>query len=177
MKLLSAVLLFMLSFTALAGEVAYTVRTTALKAKPYTDAATLIILEQRSRVVVEARRASWMQVKARDKTGWVKMLSLQFSNSDKNKTGDNGLRALFNVASGGGRGGSVTTGVRGLSEENLKNAHPDPKALEAVQGYGANKSEAKIFANAGSLHAQDVSYVTDTQVDTRAAGDQKGGRK
>lgn len=173
MKWLSAVLLFTMSGALLAGEIAYTVRSTALKAKPYADAATLITLDQRSRVVVEARRASWMQVKARDKTGWVKMLSLQFSYADQNKTGDNGLRALFNVASGGGRGGSVTTGVRGLSEENLKNAHPDPQALKVVQDYAVNQAEAKKFADAGRLHAQDLSYVADDQ----ASGDEQGGGK
>lgn len=160
MRWIIAIIVSMLSCTALAGEVAYTVRATALKAKPYTDAATLATLEQRSRVVVVARQSSWTQVKANGTTGWVRMLSLQFSNAGKHrKTGDSGLRALFNVASGGGSGGSVTTGVRGLSEEDLKNAHPNPQALETVQGYAVARVEAQKFATSGSLLAQDMGYV------------------
>ena len=76
------------------------------------------------------------------------LLSLKFSNADKKKSGDSGLRALFNVASGGGGGGAVTTGVRGLSEENLKDAHPNPQALEQMQGYAASKEGAQKFAKA-----------------------------
>lgn len=168
MRWIIAIIVSMLSCTALAGEVAYTVRATALKAKPYTDAATLATLEQRSRVVVVARQSSWTQVKANGTTGWVKMLSLQFSNAGKHrKTGDSGLRALFNVASGGS-GGSVTTGVRGLSEEDLKNAQPNSQALETVQGYAVTRTEAQKFAKAGNLNAQDMDYV---------AASAKGGSK
>ena len=165
MRRMLAIVLAMLCCTVLcsmawAGEIAYTVRATLLKEKPYTDARTLATLEQRSRVVVVSRQASWMQVKTNAGSGWVKMLSLQFSDAGKqNKKGDSGLRALFNVASGGG-GGSVTTGVRGLSEEDLKNAQPNPQALLAVQGYAVSKSAAKNFAKAGNLSELEMEYVT-----------------
>ena len=160
MRQVIVIIFSMLCCTVQADEIAYTVRATLLKEKPYTDARTLSTLEQRSRVVVVSRQASWMQVKTNAGSGWVKMLSLQFSAAGKqNKKGDSGLRALFNVASGGG-GGSVTTGVRGLSEEDLKNAQPNPQALQAVQGYAVNKSEAQKFAQAGNLSAQDMDYVT-----------------
>lgn len=155
---------------AWADEIAYTVRATLLKEKPYTDARTLATLEQRSRVVVVSRQASWMQVKTNAESGWVKMLSLQFSAAEKqNKKGDSGLRALFNVASGGG-GGSVTTGVRGLSAEDLKNAQPNPQALLAVQGYAVSKSAAKNFAMAGNLSALEMEYVTTPK---KGAGNEK----
>ena len=160
--------LVMLCCTAQAGESATTVRATEMKAKPFTDAETVANLEQGSKVEVLARKASWMQVKADDSSGWVKMLSLRFSGGDKNKSGDSGLGALFNVASKGGSGGTVTTGVRGLSEENLKNAKANPKALETMQGFAADKKAAKQFAKSGGLREQDVDYVDE-------AG--KGGKK
>ena len=147
---------------AQAGESATTVRVTEIKAKPFSDAETVASLAQGSKVEVLARKASWMRVNADDNNGWVKMLSLRFSNADKNKSGDSGLGSLFNVASKGGSGGTVTTGVRGLSEENLKNAQANPKALEAVQGYAANKAEAQKFAKSGNLRSQDMDYVTET---------------
>lgn len=159
MKWIFSVYLVMLCCTAQAGESATTVRVTEIKAKPFADAETVDTLEKGSKVEVLARKASWMQVKADDSNGWVKMLSLRFSNADKNKSGDSGLGALFNVASKGGSGGTVTTGVRGLSEENLKNAKANPKALEAVQGYASDKPEAQQFAKSGGLREQDVDYV------------------
>ena len=162
MRMLLLVYMSMMCYVAQAGESATTVRFTEMKAKPFTDAETVANLEQGSKVEVLARKASWMQVKADDNNGWVKMLSLRFSNTDKNKSGDSGLGALFNVASKGGSGGTVTTGVRGLSEEKLKNAKANPKALEAMQGYAVNKNEAQKFAKSGSLRTQDMDYVTES---------------
>lgn len=145
--------------SAWAAEEAYTIRTTELKAKPYSDAKTLMTLPERSKVTVVQRRASWTQVKSGETGGWVKMLSLQLTRGTTDRRADNGLRSLFNVARSGGSGATVTTGVRGLSEEQLKNAHPDPQALEDAQAYVATKAEAERFAMAGKLKAQQVDYL------------------
>lgn len=159
MKPILALCLFVLSIAAAhAGETAYTVRATELKAKPFTDAATLLTLAEHGKVEIVARQASWMQVKADGTTGWVKMLSLRLGGG-KAQSGDAGLGALFNVAATGKSGSTVTTGVRGLSEENLKNARPDPQALKDLQGYAASKKAATGFARAGKLESQQVGYL------------------
>lgn len=145
--------------SALAAEDAYTIRTTELKAKPYSDAKTLMTLPEHSKVTVVQRRASWTQVKSGETSGWVKMLSLQLARGATDRRADNGLRSLFNVARSGGSGATVTTGVRGLSEEQLKNAQPDLQALEDAQAYVATKAEAERFAMAGKLKAQQVDYL------------------
>jgi len=152
-----AVLLF--AGSACAAEEAYTMRDTPLKAKPYGDAQTLLTLPERSKVLVLQRRASWTQVKSGKTTGWVKMLSLQLVRGTTQRRADNGLRSLFNVAQTGRGGSTVTTGVRGLSEEQLKNARPDPHALEDAQAFAVSKAEAKRFAAAGKLKAQRVDYL------------------
>ena len=150
--------LALLCGAAQAAETAYTVRTTEVKAKPYSDAATLITLPQQSKVEVLARKASWMQIRAEGKNGWVKMLSLKLGDMQA-KPGDSGLHSLFNVAAKGSSGGTVTTGVRGLSEEDLKNARPNPQALQTMQGYAENKTNAQKFARSGNLKAQNVEYL------------------
>ncbi len=143
-----------------AGEMAYTVRVTDLKAKPYTDAATLSKLPEKSHVEVLARKASWMQIKHDDTTGWVKMLSLRFGDATQQKSGDSGLSALFNVASTGGSGSTVSTGVRGLSEENLKNPKPDPQAMKELQRYTVSKRDAQSFAKSGKLRSNQLDYLS-----------------
>ncbi|MFH2139594.1 MAG: SH3 domain-containing protein [Pseudomonadota bacterium] len=152
-----AALLFVGS--ACAAEEAITLRSTELKAKPYSDAQTLLTLPERSKVQVLQRRASWTQVKSGQTSGWVKMLSLQLVRGTTQRRADNGLRSLFNVAQTGRGGSTVTTGVRGLSEEDLKHAKPNPQALEDAQEYAATKAEAKRFAMAGKLKAQQVDYL------------------
>ena len=160
MKRLFTVCLWLCALSAQAVEIAYTVRATELKAKPFADAATLLNLAEHGKVEIVARQASWMQVKSDGTTGWVKMLSLRMGNGDATKSsGDNGLGALFNVATTGNSGSTVTTGVRGLSEEKLKNARPNPQALEAMKGYAASKEGASGFAKAGKLKSQHMDYL------------------
>lgn len=146
-----------------AGELAYTIRPTELKAKPYSDAETLTTLPPRSQVEVLARQSGWTQVKSPSFKGWVKMLSLRLESSGQNRRGDNGLMSLFNVASTGRSSSTVTTGIRGLSEEQLKNTKPNPQALQAAKRYAVGRQEAQRFAAEGKLHAQSVGYLEGVQ--------------
>jgi hypothetical protein len=157
-KLIAACVLLGCVAAAGAAEFAHTIRATELKAEPYGDARTIERLPQRSRVEVLQRRSGWTQVKTATAGGWVKMLSLQLE-AGTGKRGDSGLGALFNVAASGKSGSTVTTGVRGLSEEQLKNAQPDAKALQAAKRYAVSKQEAQRYAAEGKLEAQSVDYV------------------
>jgi hypothetical protein len=145
--------------TVWAGGYAYTICPTELKAKPFSDAQTLTSLPPRSKVEVLGRQGSWTQVKSVSFSGWVKMLSLQLESNVQSKRGDNGLSSLFNVASTGHSSSTVTTGIRGLSEEQLKNAKPDPQALQAAKRYAVNREAAKRYAAEGKLQAQKVGYL------------------
>ena len=159
-RLITAGLCSMWLLAAQAAETAYTVRPTELKAKPFADSATLSSLPERSKVEVVGRQASWMQIRADGTSGWVKMLSLRLSSdSAAKKAGNTWLGTLFNVASTGKSGSTVTTGVRGLSEENLKNAQPDPEALKTLQDYTASTGAAASFAKAGKLEKKNMEYL------------------
>lgn len=142
-----------------AADFASTIRATELKVQPYSDARTLQSLPARSRVEVLKRQSGWTQVRTATAAGWVKMLSLRVEGGSA-KRGDSGLAALFNVASTGRSGSTVTTGVRGLSEEQLKNAQPDAAALQAAKRNAVSKQEARRFAAEGKLEAQSVDYLS-----------------
>ena len=160
MKWITAVCLSVACGIAHAGDPAYAVRDTNLKAKPFADAQTLSVVAADTRVEILQRKSGWMQVKVSGATGWVKMLSLRLSSSAaQKKSADNGFAALFNVASTGNSGSTVTTGVRGLSEEQLKNTHANPQELEQAQAYAASKAEARKFAQEGKLSAHDMAYL------------------
>ena len=162
-RLIAGCLAFGLCASAWAAEEAYTIRATELKVKPYSDAQTLATLPARSKVTVLQRRSSWTQIKSGETTGWVKMLSLQLARGATDRRADNGLRSLFSVARSGGSGATVTTGVRGLSEEQLKNAQPDPGALRELERYLASRRDAQRFAAQGKLQAQRVDYLAGEQ--------------
>ncbi|MBI5007739.1 MAG: hypothetical protein HZB95_11535 [Nitrosomonadales bacterium] len=159
-NIIALCLLFGFAPAVWAEGYAYTIRATELKAKPYGDAQTLTTLPPRSKVEVLERRSGWTQVKSASFSGWVKMLALQLESNAQSKRGDTGLRSLFNVASTGKSGSTVTTGVRGLSEEQLKNAKPDAKALQAARRNAVSKQDAQRYAAEGKLEAQSIDYVS-----------------
>lgn len=166
MKWIAAVCLSLVCSLAHAGEPAYAVRDTDLKAKPYSDADTLSVVAAHAQVEIMQRKSGWMQVKVGGKAGWVKMLSLRLGDaSGQRKRGDSGFAALFNVASTGSSGSTVTTGVRGLSEEQLKNTHANPKELENARAYAVDKAEARRFAQAGKLTARGMDYLPEAEGD------------
>jgi uncharacterized protein YgiM (DUF1202 family) len=161
MKKLGIILLLLgMTSYACAGDAAYTIRATELKAKPYSDAQTLRSLPPRTKVEVLKRQSRWTQVKAGTTSGWVKMLSLQLEASAAGRRSDNGLSALFNIAATGRGSSTVTTGVRGLSEEQLKTAQSNPRALQAAKKYAVSRSEAERFADEGKLLSHDVDYLS-----------------
>ena len=79
--------------------------------------------------------------------------------STASKRGDSGLQSLFNVGRSGSSGITVATGVRGLSAEDLKSAPPNPRELEKLRNYTANKSDAAKFASEVNLQPQPLDYL------------------
>ena len=140
------------------AEPATVVRATDLKAEPATDAATVKQLAENTRVEALERKGGWTRVKAGSAEGWVKMLVLRYSGASDAKRGDTGLTQAINVARTGSSGTQVTTGVRGLDEEQLAKARPNPAELAKLDGFAADRASATSFAEAGKLSATSVPY-------------------
>ncbi|MEO8331935.1 MAG: SH3 domain-containing protein [Gallionella sp.] len=153
--------LFMLCWLAApacAEQTAYTVRSTEIKQQPFSDAATVAKLNENSSVNVVKRQGGWVRITSKTGNGWVKMLSLRGSTT-ATKHGDSGIQSLFNIGRSGSSGFTVATGVRGLSEEDLKNAQPDTRELEKMQKYAVNKAKAERFARDAKLKSLQLDYL------------------
>jgi hypothetical protein len=151
-------LLSWLAGPACAEQAAVTVRSTEIKQRPYSDATTVARLNENASVNIVTRQGGWVRITSKAGNGWVKMLSLRGS-STATKRGDSGLQSLFNIGRSGSSGITVATGVRGLSEEDLKNAQADPRELEKLQNYAVNKARAERFARDAKLKSQRLEYL------------------
>ena len=159
MRYLIALVLFAcLAAPVFAEQPAYTVRSTEIKQQPFSDAATVATLNEKASVSILSRQGGWVRISSERGNGWVRMLSLR-SSGPAAKQGDTGLQSLFNVARSGSSGVTVATGVRGLSEEDLRNARPNPRELEKLQRYEANKSQAESFARGAKLKTRQMDYL------------------
>ena len=146
---------------AAAQNLATVVRSTELKAKPFSDAETLKALKENDRLNVLSRKASWTEVKAQDVSGWVKMLSLRFEGADAKRTD---YKALLDsgvaVTKGTATGSTTTTAVKGLDKDSFKNLSPNMERFQKMQSFSTNKNEAKNFAEQQKLVEQEQAYVS-----------------
>lgn len=142
-----------------AAEPASLVRPTELKKDPATDAATVAQLPAEAALDAAERRGGWVRVRtAAGEEGWVKLLGLRYGASGETKRGDSGLAQAINAARTGSSGTQVTTGVRGLDDEKISAAHPNPSELRKMEGFAVPAAASAEFADRGQLKAQSVSY-------------------
>lgn len=171
---LAAALLLALSTGAFAQDQAFTNRSTELKEKPDANASTLATLPENTGVKVVARAGAWTRIEAAGRTGFVRVFHLRFPATVEGASssgGSNPLSAIGGFLSGqksDDRARVATTGVRGLSKEDVKNASPDEAALKSLQSYRADKLAAERFAREGRLAAAKVDDP---------AGDNRGERR
>jgi hypothetical protein len=162
-RTLAAAFLLALSGASWAQEQAFTNRSTELKDRGAAEAQTLGTLPENTAVKVLARGGGWTQVEAGAQKGWVRVFHLRFPATVEGSASSGNPLSGLSSALGFGRKTSqqttiATTGIRGLSPEDLKNASPDAAALAKAQSYRADKPAAERFARDGKLAAVPVDY-------------------
>ena len=129
-----------------------------LMATPYRDAKPAGQLPANTTVDILERRGGWMRISTKGKSGWAKLHQVRVgAGPEAKKSG--GLAVLKNVSQTGRSGSQgivATTGIRGMSAEELKNAKPDPAAVKKVDGYSVTTSQAREYAKAAGLKESNV---------------------
>lgn len=146
---------------AAAQEQAFTNRATELKERAAPEAQTLATLPENTPVKVVRRAGGWTQVDTGAQAGWLRVFHLRFPAVAQASESSGGALGSLGSALGFGRPRAqatttATTGIRGLSPEELKNASPDEQALRQLQSYRADRSAAERFAREGKLSEADV---------------------
>jgi hypothetical protein len=153
----AAALIFALVPLLALAEPATVVRPSPLMSEPATDASKVADLPANAAVDARERRGGWMQVRtASGQEGWLKILALRYGGAAKG--GDTGVTQAVNVARTGSSGTQVTTGVRGLDDEKITTAQPNPAELKKLEGFSVPAADSVQFAQRGKLQAQTVSY-------------------
>jgi len=156
LRLLPLFIASLFASCAFAQEAAFTNRATELKERAAADARTVAPLPEGASLKVLERAGGWTRVEAEGRQGWVRVFHLRFPVTAQAGTESGGVLGNVTSALGFGRertkGATVaTTGIRGLSPEDLKNASPDTAALARLQSYRADKASAERFAREGRL--------------------------
>lgn len=148
--------------SAAARETGTTRSTVSLMATPYSDAKQVGQLPANTTVTILERHGGWMRISAQGKSGWARLYQIRAGEGPEAKNTGGGLKALKNVSQTGRSGSQgivATTGIRGLSAEELKSAKPNPKAVESMEANRANDTSARDFARSAGLKDKDVPFL------------------
>ena len=160
---LSAILSLLVPVQASQGNTATVVRAIPMKAMPDTAAPDILQLQAEQAVEVRQRQGGWYAVSPDgQRQGWVRLLALRFERAAY-RPGSMGVGSLLSVVKTGHSDITVTTGVRGLNEEQLRQARADLGALEKMQKLAVAEAEAREFAAGEGLTSQPVGYLEAAQ--------------
>jgi|SRR5688572_1794687 len=154
---------------AAAQEQAFTNRSTELKDKATADARTLATLPENTGVKVLQRSGAWTRVEATGQSGFVRAFHLRFPASVEASSGSSGgslLGGLFGQSKPK-QATMATTGIRGLSAEDFKNANPDTAALARMQSYRVDNASAERFAREAKLASVSINYLMEEATSSR----------
>jgi hypothetical protein len=133
------------------------IKASEIRTQPYSDAKVLATLASGDNVTILKKQGGWLRVKSAKGSGWVRMLSISKGGATKSGKAE----GLLGLASGRAGTGKVvaTTGIRGLSEEDLKAAQFNAQELQLAESFATTPTEAQKFARQGLLTVQRFDYL------------------
>ena len=161
--------------TAGAGQKGRIVRATDLRELPSAGSALVEVVPANTEVAVLERQGGWYRVALPSRDGWVRLTAVRFATATPSSSG--GLSASLGFLKSGRSAvqtGTVTTGVRGLSETDLANSVPDPEAVDALDAYAVAADDATQHARSLGLKATEVQFIKAPPKDKDGGKDGKG---
>ncbi len=133
---------------SMSAETGSALKNDSMRLEPFTDAKVAGSFNRGDALEILKKQGAWLQVKAKNTTGWVRLLSVKRSASNGNQAA-----GVLAAASGRAATGQVvsTTGIRGLSEQDLKAAKFNETEVKSLESYTKSAEQGRQFASAGHL--------------------------
>jgi hypothetical protein len=143
--------LLLLANFCLAAESGSALKNDSLRVEPFADAKVNGSFSRGESLQILKKKGAWLQVKTKKATGWVRLLAVKRGGSSSG----NQTAGVLALASGRAGTGQIvaTTGVRGLSAEQLKAAEFNAAEINLLETYTLSAAQGQQFASAGKLKA------------------------
>jgi uncharacterized protein YgiM (DUF1202 family) len=140
----------LLANACIAAEMGSALKNDNMRLEPFSDAKVAGSFSRGDSLEILKKQGAWLQVKSKNAAGWVRLLSVKRSSSI---AGGNQAAGVLAAASGRAGTGQVvsTTGIRGLSEEDLKAAKFNELEVKQLESYTQSAEQGSKFARAGNL--------------------------
>ena len=135
-------------------------RDSPLYAEPRLDAAQVTQLKLGATGEVIGKQGAWLNLKTAAGSGWLFSFNVRFP-STQAATGDSGAGQTAGRLFGPRRNVSVTStiGIRGIDDEDLKQASFNAEQMKLLDGYVATKQAAEQRARGSGLLPVSVEYL------------------
>lgn len=136
-------------------------RDSVLRSEPRVESAAVSNLPNGSTGEALARQGAWVQIRSGSVTGWLYSFNVRFGAAAG--SGD-GAGSVLGRVFGPRQRVSVTStiGIRGLDEEELKQARFDEGQVQLLDSYAATREQAASHAGAAGLGATRVDYLDES---------------
>lgn len=135
-------------------------RDTPLYSEPNLSSSQVTQLKQGATGEVAGKQGAWLNLKTPAGSGWLFSFNVRFP-SQQAGGGDSGAGSAAGRLFGPRRSVSVvsTIGVRGIEEEDLKQASFNAEQMKQLDGYVATQQAAERRAQAAGLAPVSVEYM------------------
>ena len=141
-----------------AAERAVAIRAGELKQQPFIDAASAGSVAANQNVSVVTRQGGWVRVESNGQSGWMRMLNVRLAAAAPASGTSSGAQLRT-----GSSGKTVTTGIKGLDESNIRGSTPDEAQVAQLETLGVEPSEAASNAASSGLQEQSVAYLKEAR--------------
>ncbi len=159
-SLLVPALIAMMAAPAAAQQVTLE-RDSPLYAGPRMEGAPVAQLKQGETGEVLGKQGAWLNLKTQAASGWLFSFNVRFPAQKSDAEAGAGTGAALGRVLGPRRSVSVTSGigVRGIEEEDLKQARFDGQQMKLLESYAASPEAAAERARAAGLAPVKVDYL------------------
>ena len=135
-------------------------RDSPLYTEPRLDAAQVTQLKLGATGEVIGKQGAWLNLKTPGGSGWLFSFNVRFPSAQA-ATGDSGAGAAAGRLFGPRRNVSVTStvGIRGIEEEDLKQASFSAEQMKLLESYAATRDAAERRARGSGLAPASVEYM------------------
>ncbi|MDI1307825.1 MAG: SH3 domain-containing protein [Methylotenera sp.] len=139
----------LLANNSMAAEKGSALKNDSIRFEPYADAKVTGSLSRGDSLEIISKKGAWLQVKSKKSAGWVRLLSVKRGSSSSSSQ----VGGVLAAASGRAGTGQVvsTTGIRGLSAEELKAAKFNEVEVKTLESYTQSAEQGRQFAKSGKL--------------------------
>lgn len=152
--------IFLLAAASAAAQQVTLERDSPLYSEPRLESAPVAQLRQGASGDVMGKEGGWLNLKTPAGTGWLFSFNVRFP-SQKADSGDGGSGSALGRVFGPRRSSSVTSsiGIRGLEEEDLKQANFNAGQMKLLGDYATSRQAAEQGSRATGLAPAKVDYL------------------